>query len=242
MGKGEMKIKLREYRAELLHIYKRVSAAQLAMPSIACAARCTACCTRQVVTLSMVEKLNLIRRLNKIGSSEVRQRIWGNMQLASAMQKQYGVGNFVIDESGGFDQLIQSLSVGEYIPTCPLLVDGLCAVYADRPFICRAFISNDPGKCGKRGYDAEHGGVSMMEDGMMYDQWIVSQRVELAQLNDRFVRSVPALLRDSLASAGIGGTESRGLIDIVTTVYLDVRLDERGDFRLFVEKEAVEIG
>ncbi len=97
---------------------------------VACAPGCDHCCRTLRVTVSPIEVFVIARRLR--GSHDLdpglRDRLTALAHEATAAEPVAAPGQ-------------------RDLPPCPLLGDGLCAVYSSRPLACRGCVSGDASLC-----------------------------------------------------------------------------------------------
>ena len=112
---------------------------------LACKERCSHCCTTKV-TLTTLEGYQLISVL----AAEKRTQLIADIKAAA--------GRYCFQPSVTINQIADICARGDDPPEeldgssaeCPLLVDGLCGIYPQRPFNCRCFVSRT--FCGEAGF------------------------------------------------------------------------------------------
>lgn len=106
----------------------------------ACSPRCTACCTTRV-TATTLEAHKIRGTLSPGEWDRLCERLAGTAAIDRFRPRVSTNALAAICAAGG-----ESPAESEaMLPTpCPLLADGLCAIYARRPFHCRCFISRTP--------------------------------------------------------------------------------------------------
>ncbi|MBU2645588.1 hypothetical protein KKI24_12845 [bacterium] len=123
-------------RAILQEIY-RIHQDWISGQDLACTIRCADCCTRNV-TMTSLEGLNIVQKLDDARRGQCLQRLSGE------------TGNPRFSPKITVNGMAERCAKGEALPEenldpgwgrCPLLVADQCSIYPDRPFECRALVS-----------------------------------------------------------------------------------------------------
>jgi hypothetical protein len=112
----------------------------------ACRMHCHACCTTHV-TLTTLEAYKICTAL----PPGERQKLFDRIRAASDLKRfRPATTTNALAELCAADADLPSEPDESTRSKCPLLTDGLCTVYAWRPFNCRCLISRAP--CAENGY------------------------------------------------------------------------------------------
>jgi hypothetical protein len=112
----------------------------------ACKTHCHQCCTTHV-TLTTLEATSICVTLPP-GEHE---KLFGRVREASGLKRfQPALTTNSLAELCADDEDLPVENEAPANEECPLLAEGLCSIYALRPFNCRCFISRTP--CGEKGY------------------------------------------------------------------------------------------
>ena len=130
----------------------RVVDAEARQGPASCRAGCTRCC-QQLVPMTPVELEALANAVQRWPSDQ-RQQI----AKAAARQAEHfaflGLVDLLEDAPPGELGTVAAAWAEQRVD-CPLLIDGLCSVYEDRPLACRAqLVTSEPAEC-----DRDHGRV-----------------------------------------------------------------------------------
>lgn len=108
-----------------------------------CRARCSHCCrSGAIFAVTLAEAVPWSRAIQAMPAD---QRPRARREAAALLERQHRVFAQIpgpADVPGRRDEALFSARVSKLnatAPACPLLVDDLCAVYADRPLLCRAY-------------------------------------------------------------------------------------------------------
>lgn len=114
-----------------------------------CAAGCSSCCHQSISIFSlegMVLERFIKRRLSphQKENSKARTEYWLN--IFNQVTRDATIDNPITEAE--FFQAEKQMT-GLRVP-CPLLEDGMCSVYEDRPLVCRTYaVENNPHECAK---------------------------------------------------------------------------------------------
>jgi Fe-S-cluster containining protein len=120
---------------------------------VRCAKGCVSCC-HQLITVSVHEALLLAHIVGLLGQEE-QQRIRSAFDESLSRLEEAGLlRDLLHSHVNAFEnrELIKDTQrrYWELGLACPFLLDGTCAIYPYRPFICRQYcVSSDPEHCGK---------------------------------------------------------------------------------------------
>ncbi len=112
----------------------------------ACKMHCRGCCTTHV-TLTTLEGFKICGSL----PPGQREKLLRRVGEASGLKRfRPALTTNALAERCALDGDVPEENEPPVNESCPLLVEGLCSIYALRPFNCRCFISRTP--CGAKGY------------------------------------------------------------------------------------------
>ncbi|MCH7813007.1 MAG: YkgJ family cysteine cluster protein [Planctomycetes bacterium] len=151
-----------------------------------CRAGCSHCCqSGAIFAVTLAEAVPWSRAIEALPADQ-RQR--ARQEAASLVERQHQAFAEVpgpADVPGRRDEALFSARVSKLNatgPACPLLVDDLCAVYADRPFLCRAY--GFPVDA----YSVEGGGATVFRSlCVLYDGMELSDYVRAKDLKAQLV-------------------------------------------------------
>lgn len=112
----------------------------------ACTLRCTTCCTTHV-TVTTLEAFKILEALFPAERGGLIERLGG--QTETKRSRPTLTTNALAAICAAETNLPADSEEPPPAP-CPLLLEGLCSIYALRPFNCRCFVSRVP--CAEKGY------------------------------------------------------------------------------------------
>ncbi len=115
---------------------------------LACHRGCSACCT-QNVTMTTLEGYRVLAHLDPAVAGTLFKRL-AALKIESRFQLDFTLNEqalqFTGDDSDAEDPDLSDIGI------CPLLIDDICLIYADRPLACRTMVSTHD--CRSTGYAA----------------------------------------------------------------------------------------
>jgi Fe-S-cluster containining protein len=141
-----------EAHAELGVLLDQNYRSQTRLSMVACKAGCSHCCHR-VARARITEVIAVARHILSSFSEE---------ELGGLRKRLYDYERVVAPSLGRDTQLLR--------PTCPLLVNGLCSTYEQRPLMCRGIFSPDAGICEKAKLQPQSTGFPVLPDRMQIAQ------------------------------------------------------------------------
>jgi Fe-S-cluster containining protein len=120
---------------------------------VRCGKGCVSCC-HQLITVSVHEALLLAHIVGLLGQEE-QQRIRSAFDESLSRLEEAGLlRDLLHSHVNAFEnrELVKDTQRRYWALglACPFLLDGTCAIYPYRPFICRQYcVSSDPEHCGK---------------------------------------------------------------------------------------------
>ena len=117
---------------------------------ISCRKGCSACCRVQPVPVTPPEAAALARLVEALPEPR-RRAVHASFAAARERLRTAGLYDVFIRRDPGITRETATAAAHRYIGlglTCPFLIDDVCSIYPDRPFVCRQyFVTSPPELC-----------------------------------------------------------------------------------------------